>query len=83
MVTIAIMLAAFARLLVSDSVAPLILNRRWPPIITSVVGGGALGVFAAANRASRARFYREYFLVIALILGMAAGEITPVLEEVK
>ena len=76
MVTIAIMLAAFARLLVNDSVAPLVLNGRWPPIIASVVGGSAaLACLLYADR-SRRLAIREYFLVIALILGMTAGEIT-------
>jgi hypothetical protein len=76
MVSTAIMLAAFGRLLTNDSVAPLVFNGRSPAIIASVVGGGAaLAWLLYADRASKAAL-KEYFLIIALVLGMTAGEIT-------
>ena len=75
MVSVAIMLAAFGRLLANDSVAPLLLNGRWPATIASVVGGGAAwACLLHADRANKPAL-KEYVLVIALVLGMTAGEI--------
>ena len=75
-VSVAIMLAAFGRLLVNDSVAPLLLTGRWPATIAGVVGGGAaLACLLHAERANKPAL-KEYVLVIALVLGMTAGEIT-------
>ena len=76
MVSAAIMLAAFARLLANDSVAPLLLDGRSPAIIASVPGGGAAFAWLIyADRANKPAL-KEYFLIIALVLGMTAGEIT-------
>ena len=75
-VSVAIMLAAFGRLLVNDSVAPLLLTGRWPATIASVVGGAAAwACLLHADRANKPAL-KEYVLVIALVLGMTAGEIT-------
>ena len=75
-VSVAIMLAAFGRLLVNDGVAPLILTGRWPATIASVVGGGAAwACLLHADRANKPAL-KEYVIVIALVLGMTAGEIT-------
>ena len=74
--TVAIMLAAFGRLLVNDSVAPLLRDGRWPAIIASLVGGGAaLAWLLYAGRANKPAL-KEYSLIIALVLGMTAGQIT-------
>jgi hypothetical protein len=76
MVSVAIMLAAFGRLLANDSVAPLLRNGRWPAMITGLVGGGASLVWLLyADRANKPAI-KEYVLIIALVLGMTAGEIT-------
>jgi hypothetical protein len=75
-ISVAIMLAAFGRLLVNDGVAPLVREGRWPPMVASLVGGGgAAALLLYSNRAGRPAI-KEYFLVIALILGMTAGELT-------
>jgi len=75
MVSAAIMLAAFGRLLANDSIAPFLLNGRSPAIIASVVGGGAsLAWLLHADRANKPAL-KEYSLIIALVLGMTAGEI--------
>ncbi len=76
MVSVAIMLAAFGRLLVNDSVAPLLRNGRWPAMIASLVGGGAsLAWLLYADRANKPAI-KEYSLIIAPVLGMTAGQIT-------
>jgi hypothetical protein len=81
LVSVAIMLGAFARLLANDSVSPLLLNGRWPATIASIVGGGAAwSCLRHADRANKPAL-KEYVLVIALILGMTAGEITHLVLE--
>ena len=75
MVSVAIMLAAFGRLLATDSITPLLRDGRWPAIIASIVGGGAAwACLLHADRASKPAF-KEYVLVVALVVGMTAGEI--------
>jgi hypothetical protein len=75
LITIAIMLGAFSRLLANDSVAPLLRDGSWPPLIASLAGGGAMGaVMLYADRADQPGL-REYSLIVALVTGMTAGEI--------
>lgn len=75
-VSVAIMLGAFARLLANDSIAPLLSDGRLPPIVASLAGGGAgLATLVFAERANRPGL-REYVLIIALVAGMTAGQIT-------
>ena len=70
------MLAAFGRLLANDSVAPLVRDGRWPAMIASLVGGGAsLAWLLYADRANKPAL-KEYSLIIALVLGMTAGQVT-------
>lgn len=79
MITVAIMLAAFARLLVNDSVLPLLQDGRWPALIASLAGGGAcLAWLRYAERADRPGL-KEYSLLVALVAGMTAGEIARVM----
>jgi len=75
MISVAIMLAAFGRLLVNDSVGPLLLDGRWPPIIAALAGGGAAAALLVYAQRADKPAVKEYFLVIALVLGMTAGEI--------
>jgi hypothetical protein len=75
-ISVAIMLAAFARLLTNDSIRPLLQNGRWPAMVASLVGGAAAAAWLIyADRAKKPAI-KEYFLLIALVLGMAAGQIT-------
>ena len=75
MVATAVMLAAMSRLLASDSVVPLVRDGRWPPIIASVAGGGAALAWLLHAHRSKKPALKEYFVIIALIAGMTAGEI--------
>ena len=76
LVSVAIMLGAFTRLLANDSIAPLLRDGRLPPIVASVAGGAAcLASLVYADRANKPAI-REYVLIIALVAGMAAGQIT-------
>jgi hypothetical protein len=75
LVSVAIMLAAFGRLLANDGVAPLLLAGRWPATIASVVGGGAAWACCCTRTVNKPAL-KEYSLIIALVLGMTAGEIT-------
>lgn len=76
MVSVAIMLAAFGRLLVNDSAAPLLRDGHWPAMIATLVGGGASWAWLRlADRANKPAL-KEYALIVALVLGMTAGQIT-------
>jgi hypothetical protein len=76
MVSVAVMLAAFGRLLTSDSIAPLLRDGRWPACIASLSGGGAsLAWMLYADRTNRPGL-KEYSLIVALIFGMTGGQIT-------
>jgi hypothetical protein len=74
-VSVAIMLAMFSRLLANDSLLPLLRDGSWPPMIASLAGGGAtMAVMLYAQRANRPGL-REYSLIIALVAGMTAGQL--------
>ena len=74
-VSAAIMLAAFSRLLANDSILPVLRDGRWPPLIASVVGGSAaLAWLLHADRAGKPAL-KEYVVIVALVAGMTAGEI--------
>jgi uncharacterized protein DUF5058 len=74
-VSAAIMLAAFARLLANDSILPVLRDGRWPPLVASVAGGGAaLAWLLHADRANKPAL-KEYVVIVALIAGMTAGEV--------
>jgi len=74
-VSAAIMLAAFARLLATDSILPVLRDGRWPPLVASVAGGlAALGWLLHADRANKPAL-KEYVVIVALIAGMTAGEV--------
>jgi hypothetical protein len=77
----AIMLAAFGRLLVNDSVAPLLLNGRSPAIIASVIGAGAALAWLRYADWVNKPVLKEYVLLAALVLGMTAGEIARTIVE--
>ena len=73
-VSAAIMLAAFARLLANDSILPVLRDGRWPPLIASIAGGGAaLAWLLHADRANKPAL-KEYVVIVALVAGMTAGD---------
>ena len=74
-VSAAIMLAAFGRLLANDSILPLVRDGRWPPLVASVAGGSAaLAWLLHADRVNKPAL-KEYVVIVALVAGMTAGEI--------
>ena len=74
-VSVAIMLAAFSRLLANDSFAPLLRDGQAPALIASLAGGGvSLVTLRYADRAARPAL-KEYSLTLSLVAGMAAGQI--------
>jgi hypothetical protein len=76
LISIAIMLAAFARLLANDSFAPLLREGQWPAMIASLAGGGATFALLRYAAWSSRSAIKEYTLIISLVLGMTAGQIT-------
>jgi hypothetical protein len=78
-IAVAMMLGAFSRMLTNDAIAPLLQKGQWPAIIASLSGGTAAALWLIwANKAGRPAL-KEYFLVIALIVGMTCGQITRVM----
>jgi hypothetical protein len=80
-VSIAIMLAVFGRLLANDSVAPLLLRGRWPAAIASLVGGAATLIWLRFADSLNRPALKEYSLIVALILGMTAGQLTRLITQ--
>ena len=75
-ITVAMMLGAFSRMLTNDSIKPLLTQGQWPAMVASITGGAAAAIWLIwANRAGKPAL-KEYFLVIALIVGMTCGQIT-------
>jgi hypothetical protein len=75
-ISVAIMLGAFSRLLTTDGIAPLLNEGRLPPLAASVAGGAAAAAtMLYATRTGRTGL-REYVIIIALVAGITAGELT-------
>ena len=77
-ITIAMMLGAFSRMLSNSSIKPLLTNAEYPAIAASL--GAALAAVVWLKMAERLRKpgMKEYFLIVALVVGMACGQITRV-----
>jgi hypothetical protein len=74
-VTVAMMLGAFGRMLTNDSIKPLITKGQWPALVASITGGVAAAVWLkTADKLGKPNL-KEYFLVVALIVGMVCGQI--------
>jgi len=75
-ITVAMMLGAFGRMLTNSSIKPLITKGQWPAIVASVTAGIAAAIWLKmADRLGKPNL-KEYFLVVALIVGMLCGQIT-------
>ncbi|HSR13823.1 MAG TPA: DUF5058 family protein [Thermodesulfobacteriota bacterium] len=75
-ITVAMMLGAFGRMLTNDSIKPLLTKGQWPALVASMSGGAAAAIWLLiANKTGKSQL-KEYFLVIALIVGMTFGQIT-------
>lgn len=75
-ISVAMMLGAFSRMLTNDSIKPLIAKGQWPAIVASVTGGLAAAIWLKTADKMGKPNIKEYFLVIALIVGMVCGQIT-------
>lgn len=73
-ISAAIMLAAFGRLLISDSIKPLIDKGYWPPFIGMLVAFlVGVGWLIWSDRLKKP-IMKEYFILIAIIVGMAISQ---------
>jgi hypothetical protein len=74
-ITVAMMLGAFGRMLTNDSIKPLITKGQWPALVASITGGVAAAIWLkTADKLGKPNL-KEYFLVVALIVGMVCGQI--------
>ena len=75
-ITVAMMLGAFGRMLTNQSIKPLITKGQWPAIVASITAGIAAAIWLkTADRIGKPGM-KEYFLIVALIVGMLCGQIT-------
>ncbi len=75
-ITVAMMLGAFGRMLTNSSIRPLITKGQWPAIVASITAAIAAAIWLkTADRIGKPNL-KEYFLVVALIVGMFCGQIT-------
>jgi hypothetical protein len=73
-ISAAIMLAAFGRLLISDSIKPLIDKGYWPPFIGMLVAFlVGIGWLIWSDKLKKP-IMKEYFILIAIIVGMAISQ---------
>jgi len=75
-ISVTMMLGAFGRMLTNDSIKPLLTKGQWPAIVASVTGGLAAAIWLKAAEKMGKPNIKEYFLVVALIVGMVCGQIT-------
>jgi hypothetical protein len=74
-ISAAIMLAAFGRLLISDGIKPLIDKALLPPFIGTLVAFlVAIGWLLWSDRLKKP-IMKEYFILIAIVVGMAISQI--------
>jgi hypothetical protein len=75
-ITVAMMLGAFGRMLTNSSIKPLITKGQWPAIVASITAGIAAAIWLKMSDRLGKPNMKEYFLIIALIVGMLCGQIT-------
>jgi len=74
-ISAAIMLAAFGRLLISDSIKPLIDKGFLPPFIGMIIAFlVAIGWLIWSDKLKKP-IMKEYFILIAIVVGMAVSQI--------
>ncbi len=74
-ISVAIMLAAFGRLLISDSIKPLLLKGMVPPFAGAFVAlVVAIGWLIWSDKIKKP-IMKEYFLLVAIVAGMAVAQI--------
>jgi hypothetical protein len=75
-ITVAMMLGAFGRMLTNDSIKPLLTKGQWPAMIASITGGAAAAIWLKTCDKLGKPNMKEYFLIAALIVGMFFGQVT-------
>ncbi len=75
-ITMAMMLGSFGRMFANDSLKPLVTKGTWSPLIASLSGGGAAAVWLLLSKRYNKPAMRDYFLFVALVVGMLAGELS-------
>jgi hypothetical protein len=75
-ITVAMMLGAFGRMLTNDSIKPLLTKGHWPAMVASITGGAAAAIWLKTCDKLGKPNMKEYFLIAALIVGMFFGQIT-------
>jgi len=75
-ITVAMMLGAFGRMLTNDSIKPLLTKGQWPAMVASITGGAAAAIWLKTCDKLGKPNMKEYFLIAALIVGMFFGQIT-------
>jgi hypothetical protein len=70
------MLGAFGRMLTNQSIRPLITKGQWPAIVASITAGIAAAIWLKMADKLGKPGMKEYFLIVALIVGMVCGQIT-------
>jgi hypothetical protein len=70
------MLGAFGRMLTNDSIKPFLTKGQWPALVASITGGVAAAIWLKMADKMGKPNIKEYFLVVALIVGMVFGQIT-------
>jgi hypothetical protein len=75
-ITVAMMLGAFSRMLSNSSLKPLLTRGESPAIVASVTAALAAVIWLKTADRLRKPNMKEYFLIVALIAGMAGGQVT-------
>jgi hypothetical protein len=80
-ISVAIMLAAFGRLLISDAIKPLLTKGAIPPFAGALVGlMVTVGWLKWADRIKKP-IMKEYFILVAIITGMAVAQLLRTVVE--
>jgi hypothetical protein len=75
-IAVAMMLGAFGRMLTNSSIKPLLTKGQWPALVASITAGVAAALWLkTADRLGKPNM-KEYFLIVALIVGMVCGQMT-------
>jgi hypothetical protein len=75
-ITVAMMLGAFGRMFTNSSIKPLLTKGQWPALVASITAGVAAALWLkAADRLGKPNM-KEYFLIVALMVGMICGQLT-------
>jgi hypothetical protein len=75
-IAVAMMLGAFGRMLTNSSIKPLLTKGQWPALVASITAGVAAALWLkTADRLGKPNM-KEYFLIVALIVGMVCGQLT-------